>query len=31
MFQEAVVRPTSDLGHLEDVLVVLRGGPQPAR
>ena len=24
MFQEAVVRPTSDLGHLEDVLIVLR-------
>jgi rod shape-determining protein MreC len=31
MFQEAVVRPTSDLGHLEDVLIVLRGGRQPAR
>ncbi len=27
MFQEAVVRPASDLGHLEDVLIVLRGGP----
>ena len=26
MFQEAVIRPTSDLGHLEDVLIVLRGG-----
>lgn len=26
MFQEAVVRPTSDLGHLEDVLIVLRAG-----
>lgn len=30
MFQEAVVRPTADLGHLEDVLIVLRGGPVPA-
>ncbi|HET7265762.1 MAG TPA: rod shape-determining protein MreC [bacterium] len=27
MFQDAVVRPTSDLGHLEDVLIVLRRGP----
>jgi rod shape-determining protein MreC len=26
MFQDAVVRPASDLGHLEDVLIVLRGG-----
>lgn len=31
MFQEAVVRPASDLGHLEDVLIVLRGGPALAR
>ena len=30
MFQDAVVRPSSDLGHLEDVLIVLRGGPLPA-
>lgn len=28
MFQEAVVHPTSDLGHLEDVLIVLRAGPR---
>ncbi len=31
MFQEAVVKPSSDLGHLEDVLIVLRGGPVPGR
>lgn len=30
MFQDAVVRPASDLGHLEDVLIVLRGGAVPA-
>ena len=28
MFQEAVVHPTSDLGHLEDVLIVLRARPR---
>jgi len=26
MFQDAVLKPASDLGHLEDVLIVLRGG-----
>jgi rod shape-determining protein MreC len=31
MFQDAVIGPTSDLGHLEDVLIVLRGGPAPFR
>jgi rod shape-determining protein MreC len=31
MFQDAIVRPASDLGHLEDVLIVLRGGPAPGR
>ncbi|HKX19096.1 MAG TPA: rod shape-determining protein MreC [bacterium] len=28
MFQDAVVHPTSDLGHLEDVLIVLRARPR---
>ncbi|HLW47627.1 MAG TPA: rod shape-determining protein MreC [bacterium] len=26
MFQDATLRPASDVGHLEDVLIVLRGG-----
>jgi rod shape-determining protein MreC len=26
MFQDAMVRPAADVGHLEDVLIVLRGG-----
>jgi rod shape-determining protein MreC len=27
MFQEAILKPASDLGHLDDVLIVLRGAP----
>jgi rod shape-determining protein MreC len=31
MFQEALVRPTADLSHLEELLIVVRGGEQVAR
>jgi rod shape-determining protein MreC len=30
MFQDAVLRPAADVGHLEDVLIVLRAGAGPA-
>ena len=31
MFQDAIARPATDLGHLEDVLIVLHGPGSPAR
>ncbi|HLJ62333.1 MAG TPA: rod shape-determining protein MreC [bacterium] len=31
MFQEALVRPSADLAHLEELLIVVRGGEQVAR
>jgi hypothetical protein len=30
MFQDAVLRPAADVGHLEDVLIVLRAGSAQA-
>jgi rod shape-determining protein MreC len=31
MFQEALVQPSADLSHLEEVLIITRGGEQVAR